>query len=59
LAEKVPLIIEILEKQHRGSFLWDTLYNVRYTAFLLIHLFIDSWLLLPLVLLVLWALQAV
>jgi len=24
LAEKVQLVIEILAKQHRGSFLWDT-----------------------------------
>jgi len=26
LKEKVPLVIEILAKQRRGSFLWDTLY---------------------------------
>jgi len=26
LAEKVPLVIEILTKQHRGSFLLNTLY---------------------------------
>jgi len=25
LAEKVPLVIEILAKQHRGSFFWNTL----------------------------------
>jgi len=31
LAEKVPLVIEILAKQHRGSFLWYTLYMYNYS----------------------------
>jgi len=28
LAEKVPLVIEIVAQKHMGSFLWDTLYIV-------------------------------